>query len=94
MPHVSAATVERLLAASADADAAWLTGNDGRRQLAAAIDPGLVPGAGDVHGVPMRTLMGAGRSVDVPALEGEADDVDTWDDVARLRGEELPPRRT
>jgi molybdopterin-guanine dinucleotide biosynthesis protein A len=92
MPHVTAATVDRLLLAAADVDAAWLTGEDGRRQLAGAVGPGLVPAAGEAHGVPMRSLMSAGRTIDVPALAGEADDVDTWDDVARVRGDQSPGR--
>jgi CTP:molybdopterin cytidylyltransferase MocA len=37
----------------------------------------------------MRTLMLRENSRDVPALGEEAADVDTWDDLARLRGE--PP---
>jgi molybdopterin-guanine dinucleotide biosynthesis protein A len=85
MPHVSAATVARLLEAASDQDAAWLTGPDGRRQLAGVVRPGLVPGAGQAHGAPMRSLMAAGTSCDVPARGREADDVDTWDDLARLR---------
>jgi molybdopterin-guanine dinucleotide biosynthesis protein A len=94
MPRVTAATVARLLAAASGVDAAWLTGDEGRRQLAVALRPELVPAPGEVYGVPMRTLMAAGRRVDVPAVAGEADDVDTWDDVARLSGAETPHDRT
>jgi molybdopterin-guanine dinucleotide biosynthesis protein A len=84
MPHVTRDTVSRLLAAAADGDAAWLVDAAGRRQLAAAVRPGLVPAAGDAHGVPVRVLMRAGRSTDVPGRGDEATDVDTWPDVARL----------
>jgi CTP:molybdopterin cytidylyltransferase MocA len=35
-------------------------------------------------------LMGAGTGRDVPALDGEAADVDTWEDLARLRGGDSP----
>jgi hypothetical protein len=37
----------------------------------------------------MRTLMGLANSRDVPAVGEEAADVDSWDDLARLRRE--PP---
>ena len=84
MPHVTRATVSRLLAAVGDDDAAWLVDASGRRQLAAAVRPGLVPAAGDAHGVPVRVLMRAGRSNDVPGRGDEATDVDTWPDVAGL----------
>jgi molybdopterin-guanine dinucleotide biosynthesis protein A len=86
MPRVTAATVRRLLDAVGDGDAAWLVDAAGRRQLAGAVRPGLVPEPGRAHGVPMRTLMEAACSTDVPALEGEAHDVDTWSDVAGLAG--------
>lgn len=84
MPYVDAATVTRLLTAVEGADAAWLTDADGRRQLAGVVRPSLVPSAEDVAGAPMRLLMTAGHARDVAALGQEADDVDSWDDVARL----------
>ncbi len=90
MPRVTAATVARLLAASADVDGAWLTSRDGRRQLAGVVRPSLVPAQADAHGAPARLLMTAGSVRDVPALGDEADDVDTWEDVARLAGGESP----
>jgi molybdopterin-guanine dinucleotide biosynthesis protein A len=93
MPHVTVGTVARLLAAAEDGDAAWLTDADGRRQLAGVVRPSLVPSPGAAHGAPMRTLMAAGTSRDVPARDHEADDVDTWDDVVRLLGDgPLGPR--
>ena len=89
MPHVSAATVARLLdaAAGVDADAAWLTDLAGRRQLAGVVRRALVPPPDRAHGAPMRLLMNAGSVRDVPAESGEADDIDTWEDLARWRGE-------
>jgi molybdopterin-guanine dinucleotide biosynthesis protein A len=84
MPHVTRGTVSRLLAAVGDHDAAWLVDASGRRQLAAVVRPGLVPASGETHGVPVRVLMRAGRSTDVPGLGDEATDVDTWPDVAGL----------
>jgi molybdopterin-guanine dinucleotide biosynthesis protein A len=100
MPHVTRATVSRLVASVGDGDAAWLVDESGRRQLAAAVRPDLVPAPGDAHDVPVRVLMRAGRSTDVPALGDEATDVDTWPDVARLdpatrdedRHDTSPPR--
>jgi hypothetical protein len=38
----------------------------------------------------MRMLMGAGSVRDVAAIGAEADDVDSWADLARLRGDEPP----
>jgi CTP:molybdopterin cytidylyltransferase MocA len=93
MPHVTGATVSRLVAAVGDHDAAWLVDASGRRQLAAVVRPRLVPAPGDAHGVPVRDLMRAGRSTDVTALGDEASDVDTWDDVARL-DRDTPPAGT
>ena len=90
MPRVTAATVERLLAAVEGVDGAWLTDDSGRRQLAGAVRPGLVPAAAAARGVPARVLMTAGTTRDVRALPGEAEDVDTWDDLARLTDEESP----
>jgi molybdopterin-guanine dinucleotide biosynthesis protein A len=87
MPHVSAATVARLLEAAAGADAAWLTDRAGRRQLAGVVRPSLVPPPDGAHGAPMRLLMTAGSVRDVPAAAGEDDDIDTWEDLARWRGE-------
>jgi molybdopterin-guanine dinucleotide biosynthesis protein A len=97
MPHVTGATVARLLAAAEGVDAAWLTDARGRRQLAGAVRPWLVPAAGDADGAPMHTLMSAGSSRDVAAVGRESDDIDTWADVRRLRGDEppgamMPPR--
>jgi molybdopterin-guanine dinucleotide biosynthesis protein A len=84
MPHVTSQTVARLLAAADGCDGAWLTDPGGRRQLAAAIRPGVVPAPETVQGAPMRLLMDAGSTRDVPALGGEADDIDTWEDLARM----------
>lgn len=88
MPNVVAGTVARLLAAADGVDAAWLTDADGRRQLAGVVRRALIPVPGAAEGAPMRTLMNAGIARDVPAVGAEADDVDSWADLARLRGEE------
>jgi molybdopterin-guanine dinucleotide biosynthesis protein A len=86
MPHVEAVTVARLLTAARDADAAWLTDAAGRRQLAGVVRPSLVPGPRDAENTAMRTLMASGDSRDVPAVGAEAEDVDSWQDLSRLRG--------
>jgi molybdopterin-guanine dinucleotide biosynthesis protein A len=85
MPHVTAATLERLLAAVGDGDGAWLVDDTGRRQLAGVVLLERVAAVADPHGVPMRTLTGSATAVDVPATGDEAADVDTWADVERLR---------
>lgn len=90
MPHVTAGTVARLLAASEGVDGAWLTDRDGRRQLAGAVRPSLVPEPSKAAGTPARMLMTTGAVHDVPAIEHEAEDVDTWEDAARLLGGEPP----
>jgi molybdopterin-guanine dinucleotide biosynthesis protein A len=96
MPHVDSATVARLLAAADGVDASWLTDAAGRRQLAGVIRPSLVPEAQAAEGAPMRTLMSTGDSRDVPAVGSEAEDVDSWADLSRLRrgppGESTPSR--
>jgi molybdopterin-guanine dinucleotide biosynthesis protein A len=84
MPHVTASTVARLLAAVGDGDGAWLVDEAGRRQLAGVVRRGLVPAPGEADGVPMRRLTEHEPAADVAAIGPEADDVDTWADVARL----------
>lgn len=93
MPHVTADTVARLVRAASDDDVegAWLVDATGRRQLAGAVRPALVPAPGEADGVPMRVLVQRDRTVDVVPLGHEADDVDTWADVARLRSGRIDP---
>lgn len=87
MPHVTAATLDRLLAAAAaGGHGAWLVDDEGRRQLAGVVRRASVPAPDDAHGLPMRRLMDLADTVDVPAEGVEAADIDSWDDVARLRG--------
>ena len=94
MPHVVAGTVWRLLAAAVGVDAAWLVDAAGRRQLAGVVRPSLVPSRDDAVGAPMRTLMSAGTAREVVAIDREADDIDSWDDLARSRSDETPPFQT
>jgi molybdopterin-guanine dinucleotide biosynthesis protein A len=85
MPHVTASTLARLLSAAEAGQGAWLVDRDGRRQLAGVVRRASVPAPEDAHGLPMRLLMERAETVDVPAEGAEAADIDTWDDVARLR---------
>jgi molybdopterin-guanine dinucleotide biosynthesis protein A len=85
MPWVTAATVERLVTAAGDTGAAWLVDGSGRRQLAGAVLRERVVALPEPHGLPMRTLISSGPAAEVPAVGDEADDVDSWADVDRLR---------
>lgn len=93
MPHVTRATVDRLreAASAPGVDGAWLTDATGRRQLAGVVVPALVPEPAAAWGTPVRRLMEAGRTRDVPGVEHESEDVDTWGDATRLG---VDPRRT
>jgi molybdopterin-guanine dinucleotide biosynthesis protein A len=90
MPGVTAQTVSRLLEAAAHGDGAWLTDAAGRRQAAGAVRPAVIARLtqedGDLAGRPLRLLLEAPGTVAMPAVDREADDVDTWEDVARWRG--------
>lgn len=90
MPMVTAATVARLLAgvAGAGAEGAVLVDAAGYRQTLCAayrVGPLAQRGARAGEGAAMRRLVAALEIVEVPATGHEADDVDTWDDLARLR---------
>ena len=102
MPLVGAGTVERLLAAVTGdpgiepPEAALLA--DGHRQplCAAYRTAALLAAAPDVAartGLSMRALVAGLRLVLVPARGAEAADVDTWDDLRRIRAERLPDDR-
>ncbi len=94
MPRVTAGTVARLAwAVEADlaVDGAVLVDADGRRQTLAAVYrrssllAARPPSYEDEHGLPVRRLVGALRLVDVPAVQDEARDVDTWEALRDLR---------
>lgn len=84
MPHVTGATIGRLLDAARGRPGAWLVDGDGRRQLAGVVRRDLVLPPGEAAGLPMRVLMGHPDCVDVAADGPEGADVDTWDDASRL----------
>jgi len=105
MPLVTPATINRLLAAldapGPDPDrppeAAVLVDAEGHRQPLCAVYRAAallaaVPGARhSTYGLPMRRLLFGLRLVEVPAREGEAADVDTWEDLRDLRERVAPP---
>jgi molybdopterin-guanine dinucleotide biosynthesis protein A len=91
MPLVSPDTVHRLLAAAQE-DGAVLVDPSGRDQyLCAAYSVSALEEAGRAaegdagHGLAMRDLVGSLRLARVPATGDEAHDLDTWEDLARLR---------
>ena len=84
MPHVTAATIARLLQAAQGRPGSWLVDGDGRRQLAGVVRRDLVPPPGGAAGLPMRVLMAHPDCADVAADGPEGADVDTWDDASRL----------
>jgi molybdopterin-guanine dinucleotide biosynthesis protein A len=89
MPLVTTATVRRLLQACED-DGALLVDESGRRQYLCAVyrtDALLAaaPPPGERTGLPVHRLVGSLDLAEVPSLAHEADDVDTWDDLTRLR---------
>ena len=94
MPRVHAGTVARLtwaVEADTDVDGAVLATSDGRTQPLAAVYrhsslAAARPGSHEEqHGLPMHRLIGPLRLVEVPAEGDEGQDVDSWDDLRRLR---------
>jgi molybdopterin-guanine dinucleotide biosynthesis protein A len=87
MPLVTTGTVDRLLAA-ATGDGAILVDASGRQQYlcaAYAVDALERVRTTDEHGLPMRRLVAGLDLAEVPATGLEAEDVDTWSDLRRLR---------
>jgi molybdopterin-guanine dinucleotide biosynthesis protein A len=92
MPHVTAATVARLLTAlEGTADGALLVDEGGRRQLLcgiyrwSALQRVRPASRAEEQGLPVRRLLGPLRLLEVAALPGESRDVDTWDDLHALQ---------
>jgi molybdopterin-guanine dinucleotide biosynthesis protein A len=96
MPRVTPGTFARLTAALLDADTsdgAALVGADGRHQPLCAVyrhaalsrvRPALRE---DEHGLPVHRLLAPLSVLPVPEVGTEAGDVDTWEDLRRLREE-------
>ncbi|WP_286901747.1 NTP transferase domain-containing protein [Thermocrispum sp.] len=91
LPGLRADTIERLRAAldaNEHADGAVLVDESGRRQWLTGVWHGsalLAAVPGDPAGRSVRATLGPLRVVDVAARAGEAADVDTPDDLIRLR---------
>ena len=88
MPFVTAATVDRLLAAAAGHDGAALHDPDGRRQLVAVVRLAALDEATpeDPHGSSVRSLLDRLDLARVEAVGEEARGVDTWRDLRDLPG--------
>jgi molybdopterin-guanine dinucleotide biosynthesis protein A len=89
MPLVTTGTVRRLIRAPGK-DGALLVDDDGRAQFLCAIYRteallAAAPPLEEQHGLPVRRLVAGLRLAEVPALAGEAQDVDTWEDLLALR---------
>jgi molybdopterin-guanine dinucleotide biosynthesis protein A len=89
MPLVTADTVRRLVDAAGE-DGALLVDADGRRQYLCAVyrTEALLAAAPPLeaqHGLAVRRLVAGLRLAEVPAVAGEAADVDTWEDLLALR---------
>lgn len=94
LPLVTTATVQRLRdrleGGETDVDGALLVDGGGRRQFLCAVyrTPSLLDAAPDQeewHGLAVRRLVGRLRLAEVRAQDGEADDVDSWDDLLAIR---------
>jgi len=93
MPLVSPATLRRLVDAAHDRDGAVLVDDEDRLQyLCAAYSVSALERArdasaeGSAHGLAMRDLVSGLDLVRVVAIGDETRDLDTWDDLAELRG--------
>ncbi|ACZ30850.1 conserved hypothetical protein [Xylanimonas cellulosilytica DSM 15894] len=92
VPGASRAVPRLLAALTDDADGACLDRDGHPQWLIAAIRRDRLTGAlvtlhaqaGSVHDQPVRRLVAPLRLVGVPDDDGASDDVDTWDDLARL----------
>jgi molybdopterin-guanine dinucleotide biosynthesis protein A len=91
MPRVGPGTFARLVGAlSPSYDGALLVGPDGTRQPLCGVYRWASlqqarPDAEHEHGLPVHRLLSTLTLVELPAVAGEADDVDTWTDLKVLR---------
>lgn len=92
MPRVGPGTFARLVGALGPSyDGAVLVDESGRRQSLCAVyrrtalEAARPPDREQEHGLSVRRLLSPLPLTEVPALPHEADDVDTWADLRRLR---------
>jgi molybdopterin-guanine dinucleotide biosynthesis protein A len=92
MPRVGPGTFARLVEALTPSyDGALLVDGDGRRQPLCAVyrrralEAARPADQEEEHGLAVRALIGPLSLVEVPAVDAEADDVDTWSDLRALR---------
>lgn len=85
LPHVTAATVRRLLEAVGTGDGSVLVDADGRRALALVVRRAALAAhlPDDPTGLPLWRLLAPLDLTEVAARDDEADDVDTWEDLRR-----------
>lgn len=88
MPLVRPGTLDRLLAAAASRDGAFLVDAGGRRQLAGVLAVAALDRVRpeDPHGLPLHRLLAPLDLALVDADGAEACDVDTWADLRDLPG--------
>ena len=88
MPRLTPATFRRLRGAAAGRDGAVLVGPDGRRQLAFVVTAtgldAVRPGHEEQHGAALQPLLTRLDLAEVPAVDQEHRDVDTWEDLRDL----------
>ena len=88
MPQVTAGTFRRLREAADGRDGAFLTDDDGRRQLCGVLAVTALARVrrdlGPPHGMAMRTLLADLDLATVAGLGEESRDVDTWADLRDL----------
>jgi molybdopterin-guanine dinucleotide biosynthesis protein A len=98
MPRVTPGTFARLadaLSGAPSADGALLVDATGRRQPLCAVyrwsalQRARPEQREDEHGLPVQRLVGGLTLVEVAATGGEALDVDTWEDLRRVREHEV-----
>lgn len=92
MPRVGPGTFTRLVSSIGAADdGALLVDGEGKRQplcavyRRSALERVRPANREDEHGLAVRSLIGPLGLQEVPAVDGEADDVDTWADLRLLR---------
>jgi len=85
MPLVTMGTVRRLFEAAAGHDGAVLVGPDGRRQPAFVVSTArldaVCPDREGRHGAALRDLLAPLDLVEVPSVDEEHRDIDSWEDL-------------